>query len=213
MERRPEEARATTTPTAVEGRREGTTVGHGMSSLGSSLPRRKGVSPPCAGRYTWGRRAERVVLAGVGPCVLCLCGAGFSGVGESLQSLSASRCRCVDSHRSGSSRCSTSPIGGADDRRSSRSPSWRSVGQPAGGPEQRREAPADRSGAERGLAPRPRSRAVRGTGGTDNERRCGDEAVCLFPGPLTHPVWATSGGSSSSSIGASARFVRAGWRA
>ena len=43
----------------------------------------------------------------------------------------------------------------------------------ARGPEQRREAPADRSGAERGLAPRPRSRPARGTGGTENERRCG----------------------------------------
>ena len=47
--------------------------------------------------------------------------------------------------------------------------------QPSGGPEQRREAPADRSGAERGLVPRPRSRPVRGTGGTENERRCGEE--------------------------------------
>jgi len=45
--------------------------------------------------------------------------------------------------------------------------------QPPQGPEQRREAPADRSGAERGLAPRPRSRSAGGTEGTVDERRCG----------------------------------------
>jgi hypothetical protein len=55
----------------------------------------------------------------------------------------------------------------------------RSVIEPAGGSEQRREAPADRSGAERGLAPRPRSRPVRGTGGTANERRGGRGAVAV----------------------------------
>lgn len=46
---------------------------------------------------------------------------------------------------------------------------------PPQGPEQRREAPADRSGAERGLAPDREAGPHEGgpTGPTENERRCG----------------------------------------
>jgi hypothetical protein len=153
---RPEEDRATTTPTAVEGRREGTTRRTGMSSLGSSHPCCKGVSPCVSRRYSGVRVSKS---------------ADVSAANRTVASANSLTLR-VDRSRSVS--CGPAPIGVDDDRRSSRSPSSRSA-PTAGGRAGTAEAgaPAGRSGAERGLAPRPRSRPVRGTGGTVNERRCG----------------------------------------
>jgi hypothetical protein len=166
---RPEEDRATTTPTAVfgQGRRRGTTMTW-LSSPRSSLSRRKVVSAPRDGRYNALRRPVSAEVSGANAAVAsgnkvtlrekgsrCVgCGPGPIGVDELVQ---VSRSTLVED------RCS------------------RSVIEPAGGPDgvggQLEPAPAPRRRGgrrrrrKRPLAGRPGSRPVRGTAGTANEGR------------------------------------------